>query len=229
MSKALEKTKGFFIKLHLKKLFMGIQNVEVLQPSEELVSFQSTLGEVVVLKEKVKLEDELESWLIALTRGMVRTLQGQLIGSLGESAVEVSKYAGQILCLTEEIRFTQAVESRLQSRKLGELKKTLLDKLEKLTLLASGASKLISVKLKSMILDIIHQISIVDSLESTGTSSLEDWEWFKQLKASMNSSKTAEISMCKATFDFSYYFQLIPSCLFHNFQTFQNFSILLDF
>ena len=42
--------------------------------------------------------------------------------------------------------------------------------------------ELILAKIKSLILDVIHQISLVELLITTNTSSVNDWNWHKQLK-----------------------------------------------
>jgi hypothetical protein len=42
--------------------------------------------------------------------------------------------------------------------------------------------ELIIAKIKSLILDVIHQISLIELLISTNTSSINNWNWTKQLK-----------------------------------------------
>ena len=43
-------------------------------------------------------------------------------------------------------------------------------------------SHVLELKLKSMILDSIHAIDVVEQLEEVGCRSLDDWVWQKQLR-----------------------------------------------
>jgi dynein heavy chain 2 len=51
-----------------------------------------------------------------------------------------------------------------------------------LTALCHKSDTLTVAKLKSLILDIIHQISILHQLKNNNVLSKEDWFWRKQLK-----------------------------------------------
>lgn len=45
-----------------------------------------------------------------------------------------------------------------------------------------GDAHVLELKLKALILDIIHHISIVDSLMKADVQNVDEWEWQKQLR-----------------------------------------------
>ena len=57
--------------------------------------------------------------------------------------------------------------------------------LSQLTALCHKSDYLTVAKLKSLILDIIHQISILNDLKAHNVVSKDDWLWRKQLKFKM--------------------------------------------
>ena len=58
-------------------------------------------------------------------------------------------------------------------------------------------------KLKSLILDVIHQISILNDLKQNNITSSEDWLWRKQLKFKMK-NKDVAIYMGNAEFVYTF-------------------------
>ena len=44
------------------------------------------------------------------------------------------------------------------------------------------STKLENAKLKALILDTVHQLSVVGELTDNNTGKLSDWSWFKQLR-----------------------------------------------
>lgn len=52
-------------------------------------------------------EENVENWLNSLSKNMVKTLQKQLTDCMREPSLETDKYPSQILCLNEEIKFTE--------------------------------------------------------------------------------------------------------------------------
>lgn len=65
----------------------------------------------------------------------------------------------------------------------------------------------LKLKLKSLILDIIHCIDVVSSLSANNCSNLDDWQWQKQLRyyAATNS---AQIRMVDALFQYTFEYQV---------------------
>lgn len=61
-------------------------------------------------------------------------------------------------------------------------------------------------KIKSLILDLIHQISVIDLLNQENVTGLENWNWYKQLKFEEH-NPTVKIYMADATFDYTFEYQ----------------------
>ena len=87
----------------------------------------SIQGEVVSLKNKIKISNEVEGWLNNLAREMKNTLQQLLIDCLRDgrdtkNGMDPLKYPSQILCLAESILFTERCEESIRK---GDLKTAL--------------------------------------------------------------------------------------------------------
>ena len=67
-------------------------------------------------------------------------------------------------------------------------------------------SKVLELKLKALILDTIHHISIVEKLIEASVRSIDDWLWKKQLRY-YHQSGVAKISMVDADFEYTYEYQ----------------------
>jgi dynein heavy chain 2, cytosolic len=77
--------------------------------------------------------------------------------------------------------------------------------LEMFTSFDHKGDNLLLSKLKALILDIIHNIEVVDLLIEKGTNDPADWSWHKQLKYYMDPrTKMARVGMCDAMFDYTY-------------------------
>lgn len=61
-------TKPAIIQTHLKKLFAGIYNVNFDQTNQFIVTMNSIEGEVVPLRNHIKISSEVESWLNELSK-----------------------------------------------------------------------------------------------------------------------------------------------------------------
>lgn len=66
--------------------------------------------------------------------------------------------------------------------------------------------ELILAKIKSLILDVIHQISLVELLITNNTSSVNDWNWHKQLKF-VEEPSGIKLAMANSTFDYTFEYQ----------------------
>lgn len=76
-------------------------------------------------------------------------------------------------------------------------------------------SSILQLKLKALILDIIHNISMVKQLNQAGVTSTDDWAWRKQLRFYMGADKFCHIHMVDAQFSYTYEYQV--HTLFHGF------------
>lgn len=84
------------IKMHLKKIFAGIYDVEFKQRGKNLdiVNMIASTGEIVPLVKPVEVDGNLEKWLQQLSKGMVATLQDSLKKCVKEKQFSISKYPG---------------------------------------------------------------------------------------------------------------------------------------
>ena len=87
----------------------------------------SLQGEIVPLKNKIRISNEVKGWLNNLAREMKNTLQHLLIECLkdgrdSKNGMDPLKYPSQILCLAESILFTERCE---ESIKKGDLRDAL--------------------------------------------------------------------------------------------------------
>ena len=203
------------IQIHLKKLFAGIHTVQFSQSLDEIVAMKSSDGENVPLLNKIAVDDEIETWLGHLSKNMQGTLQRSLISSLKE-AQDLQKYPSQILNLTEEVNFYNGAIKAITHKKLPEFKNELQSKLESYTGNTNVSNRLIQLKLKALILDLIHQIEVVEQLISSRVTDPGEWQWYKQLKFFVNpSNQICQIIMCKAQFDYTYEYQGNAAKLVH--------------
>lgn len=196
------------IQMHLKKLYAGIHSVELISENSIIIAMKSASEERVALEEQLYVEEEVENWLGKLTIAMQKTLQGLLRGCLKEKSLELAKYPAQVVCLAEALRFAQNCSNAITSGKLMSYKQDLNQRLQDLTALTRKASALNAFKLKSLILDVIHSIDILDQLISQNIQALHEWAWLKQLRYEMNpNTLCAEILMVSAQFLYTYEYQ----------------------
>lgn len=95
---------------------------------------------------------------------MKSTLKKLVADCLREEDLDPSKYPSQVLCLSEEVRFCRDVEQILdKSGEFNDFHKQLLGQLENFTA-THVDDRVLQLKLKALILDLIHHISVVEQL-----------------------------------------------------------------
>ena len=214
-------SKPAVIQTHLKKLFAGIYNVNFDQDNKHIISMNSIEGEIVPLKQKVRISSAVEQWLNELSKAMKHTLQQLLVECLGDISANKNdldplKYPSQILCLAEAIEFTRNCEKSIKSKNLNGFLSDLKDQLDSYTSVdlnddsANGGeatTTVLELKLKALILDTIHYIQVVEELIEHKVRSLDDWLWKKQLRFYMGNNGIAQLSMVDADFQYTYEYQ----------------------
>ncbi|KAH9247140.1 hypothetical protein BASA81_015283 [Batrachochytrium salamandrivorans] len=208
------------IQAHLKKLFAGVHVVQFDQAMTSIVAMQSLHGEVVVLKTPVLVTEEVESWLHSFSLEMKSTLQLQLQDCLAES--DIFKYPSQVICLAGYLHFTSSIEQAIQNRQgFAQLETQLREELDKYTSFDSAivADKVeryvLDLKVKSLILDTIHFLDVIEQLKQAKVMTLDNWEWKRQLRFYLNDKKSCVISMSDAEFEYTYEYQGNPPKLVH--------------
>ncbi|KAH3756291.1 Cytoplasmic dynein 2 heavy chain 1 [Pelomyxa schiedti] len=196
------------IQAHLKKLFQGLHQVNFSPDSKDIVSIGSGEGEIVPLRNPVAVSLQVEGWLNALAVEMVNTLKASLPKCLQNSNFD--DFPCQILCLADSINFTYRCESALESQTsskptLLDIKADLYKALATWTVYSTETKTQLS-KLKSIILDIIHNRDVVELLLCDKVSHISEWAWQKQLRYYFQEG-VAAIHMGEGIFSYSYEYQ----------------------
>lgn len=122
----------------------------------------------------------------------------------------------QILCLSEMLVFTQSCEKAIEGRSLDKLRLKLTNKLSSYTSrLGTLTDNLHSMKLKALVLDVIHSMDVVEYLLEHKVVQLSDWCWQKQLRAYMQKDNTVRVNMVDASFEYTYEYQGNAAKLVH--------------
>uniref|UniRef100_A0A4W6F7X0 Cytoplasmic dynein 2 heavy chain 1 n=1 Tax=Lates calcarifer TaxID=8187 RepID=A0A4W6F7X0_LATCA len=202
-----------------------IHSVVFDEQCQNIVAMCSLEGEVVPLRNVIHISSLVEVWLSELSVEMKETLKHLLYecvsaGKKGE--VDPSRYPSQILCLAEQIQFTEDVERALKEQNLQQLELELNAKLEHYTTVdtssddhANTESSVLQLKLKALILDIIHNISVVKQLSQAEVTSPDAWAWKKQLRFYMGPDKCCYMHMVDAQFSYTYEYQGNAAKLVH--------------
>ncbi|KAM9317805.1 cytoplasmic dynein 2 heavy chain 1 [Pholidichthys leucotaenia] len=213
------------IQSHLKKLFAGIYSVVFDEQCQHIVAMCSLEGEMVPLKKHVHISSLVELWLSELSAEMKDTLKHLLyecVTAAKKGEVDPSRYPSQLLCLAEQIQFTEDVERAVKDQNLQQLELELNSKLEHYTTVDTSSdnqpnteSSVLQLKLKALILDIIRNISVVKQLIHSGVTTTDAWAWKKQLRFYMGPDKCCYIHMVDAQFSYTYEYQGNAAKLVH--------------
>ncbi|XP_040316731.1 cytoplasmic dynein 2 heavy chain 1 [Herpailurus yagouaroundi] len=214
-----QSTSPSVIQSHLRKLFAGINSVCFDEESKHITAMKSLEGEVVPFKNKVLISNNVETWLNGLAMEMKQTLKQLLAECVTAArsppgAVDPSLFPSQILCLAEQIKFTEDVENAIQDHSLHQIETQLVTKLEHYTSIDTSSedpggteSGILELKLKALILDIIHNIDVVKHLNQVQVHTTEDWAWKKQVRFYMKSDHTCYIQMVDCELQYTYEYQ----------------------
>lgn len=194
------------IQSHLKKLFQGVHKVEFNEAKTQINAICSVAGEVVQLGSPVVITDDVEVWLDSLAKEMVSTLSALLVECV-EGEADLSKYPSQVLCLSEQVHFTNRAERALTDGNLRGLRERLNGQLATYTDTDLSSERLLQLKVKALVLDLIHHMDVVDQLESSGARTLTDWQWSKQLRFYLNESNNCVARMVDAEFSYTFEYQ----------------------
>uniref|UniRef100_A0A1I7SEA2 Cytoplasmic dynein 2 heavy chain 1 n=1 Tax=Bursaphelenchus xylophilus TaxID=6326 RepID=A0A1I7SEA2_BURXY len=209
-----QSTNPTVIQNHLKKLFQGIERVVFDAEKKTIRGIISPENENVSLMKPVTIVADVENYLKSLVDEIRATLKKLLFDCLAESNLDPSRYPTQIICLAEEIRFTRDLEEVLgRNGDLNKFKKDLEDQLEQFTTVTTDDS-LMDLKLKSLILDIIHHIKVVEQLISSKDKSISSWTWQKQIRFYLKGQDVL-IKHVNAEIQYTYEYQGCAAKLVH--------------
>ncbi|CUG03846.1 Hypothetical protein, putative [Bodo saltans] len=208
------------IQAHLKKLFMGINTVLFNDKHTTITHMVSSDGEQVQIKQEVGITDNnVEDWLIRLDGAMRDTLKESLRQCLSRQDATksevVAAYPSQILQVAEQIFFAQMVEKAIPVNDLNNVLATQKQKLQALTSVSYNGNVVTELKLKALILDVIHNIEVVELLLEKKTRNAADWWWQKQLRYYADNEKGCVLRMVDTCFAYTYEYQGNAAKLVH--------------
>ena len=218
------------LQAHLKKLFGGVHGVRFDEvenlEGNYIQGVNSIQGEHVMLSEQVKVDEEaIERTLKDLLSSLQFTLSALVRNCLNSSDKSLSEYPSQVLCLAEQILFTRDCYTAISSdpRSLGKLKSELTAKLGQYTSIDVSNEKVLQLKIQALILDVIHNLDVIEDLMGNKVKSLDDWFWLKQLRyahnpeirdidhdgggACANGLSPVSVEMVQANFQYSFEYQ----------------------
>ena len=113
----------------------------------------------------IQVSEAVEVWLNDLAKSMVGTLKSGLPGCI--KAKDFKTHPSQLLNLAEMVTFTSKAESAIQRNALPQLQKDLRALLAEYTSADYTGYRVMQLKLQALVLDLIHNIEIVEQLISS--------------------------------------------------------------
>uniref|UniRef100_A0A6P7FU93 Cytoplasmic dynein 2 heavy chain 1 n=1 Tax=Diabrotica virgifera virgifera TaxID=50390 RepID=A0A6P7FU93_DIAVI len=208
-----QSSKEQVLQTHLKKIFVGVNNVKLSTTSQEITTICSLQGETVVLSNPISIQKPVEIWLNDLVKEMQVTLKELLVNCQKEKgAPDPLMYPSQILCLSDNITFTAKCEQAITSMALPSLLSKYKTQLEHYSALElnneqnkdTEGENVLELKLKALLLDTIHHISVLEELMEYNVTKISEWTWQKQLRYYSNSIGEVTVKMANARMEYSY-------------------------
>lgn len=199
----------------LKKLFNGTIVKLIVENKNTIIATESPEGEILELNKNVIIDSSqgatgVEMWLRLLENQIKETLKFDLFQALFQALSQSSKninwkLPNQILSLHQHVLFTQKTEDALRSHSLSGLKEEYANQLSLLANEGKNSDKVLQIKMKFVILDTIHFLSVLEELIKNETRSVEDWTWQKQLRFyGSRAEKTLNVKMGCANLNYSF-------------------------
>ncbi|KAH8053449.1 dynein light chain binding protein [Aureococcus anophagefferens] len=206
------------IQSHLKKLFQGVSRVVFDDAKTTITAMVSASGEVVArvvdLETGVATSDRVEEWLATFTDEMKATLASLLanyLAALARAAVRAGEadfeaYPSQVLCVGELVRFADSVEAGLDGG-LGDMAARTRAQLETYTGQDLSGMPVTQLKVKALVMDLVHNMDVLDQLDRARCRDAHDWAWHKQLRYYVGAAGGAEVRMSDGSFRYTYEYQ----------------------
>lgn len=158
------------------------------------------------MAEQIEVSEVVENWLDELNKNMVSTLKKSTQQIKSQKIENTFKdYCSQVICLLNELTFNSKAGSAISRKgQLDSLKAEMQQLLSSLTKQCHQTKEeLVLAKIKSLILDVIHQISIIDHLLQSNIQTTADWPWHKQLKI-IEEKGAVKLNMANSSFDYTF-------------------------
>ncbi|EDX05339.1 GD21850 [Drosophila simulans] len=245
------------IQRHIRKLFPGCHSLSIRQVGPNpatssdvnqysITSVHSAEGDELKLSQPVEMKGDIERWLNQLVTVVQDTLRDQIYecytGTTGGSdnldEKILKKYASQVLATARALHFTRQAEQAIGGMSLGKLKQQLKDEITHLAALKhkSENGTLISLKLRALLLDLVHYSGVTEQLQKHNVVHTSDWHWLCQLRyylgkkggtsGEVNANRQVCVRMVYAEFEYAYEFLGQASKLVHTRLTHRCYLIL---
>lgn len=222
-----QSNKESIIQKHIKKLFGGISRLHIEQKNDSIsiLKVLSAEGEEVQLLEPISVVGPVENWLNHLLKQIRNTLIDLIVKAckIDQFTIDVIKmYPEQVICLVKSIQFTTKTEKAISSMNLQSHLKIIRNEIVQYTTNINAVDDLTKIKIRSILLDLVHQATIVQQMIDQNVTTLQDWHWIQQMKFYLNSNtKLVTVKMVHAEFDYSYEYlgnvnRLVDTKLTHN-------------
>ncbi|XP_017051507.2 cytoplasmic dynein 2 heavy chain 1 [Drosophila ficusphila] len=248
------------IQRHIRKLFPGCHSLSIRQmanPSPatsseinqySIMAVHSAEGDELKLSQPVEMKGDIERWLNQLVTVIQETLRDQIYecytntsgGSDNLSEKVLKTYASQVLATSRALHFTRQAEQAIGGMSLGKLQQQLKDEINHLAALKNKSANgtLVSLKLRALLLDLVHYSSVVEQLQKHNVVHTSDWHWLCQLRyylgkaagtsggGPVNANRQVCVRMVYAEFEYAYEFLGQASKLVHTRLTHRCYLIL---
>ena len=182
-----------------------------------ILSVESPEGEVLKLKHAVSTEvDQVESWLLQLESEIRSSLREYLFAILRsgkdllkEPISSWDEIPSQVISMSKWVIFTRRVEEAIRNKRLRDLKSAVSQELQQLTGFDLQQHTIVTkIKVKSLILDTIHFLSVIDDLIDSLPRTPDDVKWKKHLRyyywGTGSSGECLRICMSDAVQEYSF-------------------------
>uniref|UniRef100_A0A2A4JRE1 Dynein heavy chain, cytoplasmic n=1 Tax=Heliothis virescens TaxID=7102 RepID=A0A2A4JRE1_HELVI len=191
---------------HLKKLFPGITGVRLGPGDMSITALCTHYGETFQLDHPVDIDCPVEIWLKNLEAEMRSSLKSMTLKCIVTNSLQEQdpfSLPTQILCLAQNIRFTEQAEKAITSKELHKLKANI----EKENLYYASAEiedESERRKRQALILQCAHYLSVIRILIDSNIVSTSDWLWQKQLRFYVLNTNEVVAKMGLAQISYSY-------------------------
>ncbi|XP_038213294.1 cytoplasmic dynein 2 heavy chain 1 [Zerene cesonia] len=194
------------LQTHLKKLFPGITGVRLGPGGLSITTLCSHFDETFQLNHPVDIDCPVEVWLKSLENEIRSSLKDLTLQCISTNSIRDNdpfSLPTQIMCLAQNIRFTEQAEKAITNKELRNLK----DNIEKQNMNYASAEvedEAENYKKQALILQCAYYKTVVDSLLENSVVSTSDWLWQKQLRFYLINSNEVVARMGLAEISYSY-------------------------
>ncbi|XP_045525458.1 cytoplasmic dynein 2 heavy chain 1 [Pieris brassicae] len=169
------------LQTHLKKLFPGITGVVLGPDGVSITTLCSHYDETFELNRPVDIDCAVENWLKNLENEIRSSLKSLTLTCIsGNTSLDLFSLPTQIMCLAQNIRFTEQTEKAITSKELRILKDDIEKENESYA--SDFEDEAEKFKKQAMILQCAYYKEVVAALIENNVVSTSDWVWQKQLR-----------------------------------------------